>query len=147
EKGFFDFASGEELASVRSPPQTAIAASRFHRSRGWVIGVAKIGVPFNIAFWPSRPDPDHSDLLRIGPPRGLGTNPRVLSITQSQTDISADGRVLVVAKGNGALVLYLEEPGKEIPLGPQHDIRWVAISPDGRWVVTCSHWGDPTRKN
>jgi serine/threonine protein kinase/WD40 repeat protein len=145
---FFDFASGEELASVGWPSQTSAGATRFHRTRGWVIWVAKAGLCVDVAFWPCRPDPHEPHLLRIGPPRGLGINPLVITGSQGGTDLSADGRVLAVAKGkDGAVVLYLDEPGKEIPLGPQHDVRYVAVSPEGRWVVTCSHWKDPHYKN
>jgi WD40 repeat protein len=145
---FFDFSSGEELTSVGWPPQTSAVASRFHRTRGWVVGMAKAGAVVDIAFWPCQPDPDHPDLLRIGPPRGLGTNPLVISSSHAGTDLSADGRVLAVPNGNkGAVLLYLDEPGKQIPLGPQYDVRGVAISPNGRWVVTSSHWSDPRYKN
>jgi WD40 repeat protein len=145
---FFDFASGEELASVRLTPQMAAVASAYHRDWGWVIGMTRIGAAVDLAFWPCRPDPLHPDLLRIGPPRGLGTKPHVISSSHHGSDFSADGRVLAVAKGNnGAVVLHLDKPGKEIPLGPQYDVRSVAVSPDGRWVVTCSHWSDPRTKS
>src|SRR5262249_5786178 len=145
---FFDFASGEELASVGRPPLTFVVASRFHCTWGWVIGVEKPGVSIDTAFWPSRPDPQDPNLLRIGPPRGLGDNPRLLSGSHIGADISADGRVLAVPNGNGgALVLHLDGPGKEIPLRPQDDVRSVAVSPDGRWVVTCTHWSGPRFKS
>jgi hypothetical protein len=31
-------------------------------------------------------------------------------------------------------------------MGPQSDVREVALSPDGRWVVTCIHLNDPRYK-
>jgi WD40 repeat protein len=114
-----------------------------------VIGVAKGGGTADLAFWPCRRDPQQPDLLRIGPPRGPG-NKRLAIFTDDAagTDLSADGRVLAVANRNkGALVLYLDESGKEVPLGPQYDVRFVAVSPDGRLVVTCSHWSDPRFKS
>src|SRR5262249_38820301 len=121
--------------------------SRFHRTRGWVIGMEKVGVTVDIAFWPSRPDRHDPNLLRIGPPRRLGTNPLVISSSHAGTDISADGRVLAVAAGEGAFVLHLAQPGKPLRLWPQNDVRGVAVSPDGRLVVTCSWWSDPSSKN
>jgi serine/threonine protein kinase/WD40 repeat protein len=145
---FFDFASGEELASVGWPPETWVAASRYHPLWGWVIAVEGIGGAIDTAFWPCRPDPRQPDLLCIGPPRGLGNNPLVISSTDGGADLSADGRVLAVGKRNkGAVVLYLDQPGKEVLLRPQYDVRCVALSPNGRWVVTCSHWSDPRYKS
>src|SRR5262249_53251576 len=83
---FFGFARGEELAAVGWPPQTSDFPTRFHRTWGWVIGTEKAGVSFDIAFWPSRPDRHDPNLLRIGPPRGLGTNPFVISSSHAGTD-------------------------------------------------------------
>jgi serine/threonine protein kinase/WD40 repeat protein len=139
---FFDFASGEELASVAPSRPTGIGPLRFHPRHGWVIWMATPGVTVDTAFWPCRPDPHQPNLLRIGPPR------RVVSSSHAGADLSADGRILVVPNGHkGGLMLHLDEPGKEIPLGPQYDVRSVAVSPDGRWVVTCSHWSDPHSRN
>jgi serine/threonine protein kinase/WD40 repeat protein len=145
---FFDFASGQELAALQRNPRTNAIPSRFHRTWGWVIGVEKPGVTVEIALWPSRTDPHDPNLLRIGPPRGLGTNPLVITSSLLGTDISADGRVLAVAAGEkGAFVLHLDQPGKQLRLEPQYDVRSVAVSPNGRWVVTCSWWEHPRYKS
>ena len=146
---FFDFASGEELASVAPSRPTGIGPLRFHRTHGWVIWMATPGVTVDTAFWPCRPDPHQPNLLRIGPPRGLGNKPYLLSSSNAgAADLSADGRILVVPNGNkGALMLHLDEAGKEIRLGPQYDVRHVAVSPNGRWVVTCSWWEHPRYKS
>jgi WD40 repeat protein len=40
------------------------------------------------------------------------------------------------------LLLPKDRPGRRIVLRPQHDVRSTAVSPDGRWAVTCSWWGD-----
>ena len=43
-------------------------------------------------------------------------------------------------KATSTLVLYRDHPDRRVELGPQYDVRFSAVSPDGRWVVTCS-WG------
>jgi tetratricopeptide (TPR) repeat protein len=139
---FFDFARGEELASVRLPPNTFAYPLRYHRRHGWLMALDKPGVNMEVAFWPCRWGPPGSEVLRIGPSQRLATG------YAAGAGISADCHVLAVPQGNaGAVVLHLDQPGKEIHLGPQHDVRNVAVSPDGRWVVTCSHWRDPRYKN
>ena len=55
---------------------------------------------------------------------------------------SRDGRVLVSAQFQGALVLHADQPGKLIKLEPHDDVRHVAVSPDGRWVAT-GRWSYP----
>ena len=49
--------------------------------------------------------------------------------------------------GAGSVVLDLDQPGVEISLKPQKDVRQAAISPDGRWVATCSHLSYPEHRN
>ena len=49
---------------------------------------------------------------------------------------SRDGRVLASAQFEGALVLHADQPDKPIKLEPHDDVRYVAVSPDGRWVAT-----------
>jgi WD40 repeat protein len=139
---FFDLARGEELAAVANPPGRGALAVGFHRSRGWLIGVTVAGGKADIGLWPSRADPEQPGLLRIGPPR------RVARTMQLGAAISADGRMLAVAKGDeGAVVLDLDRPGVEVPLEPQKDVRYIAISPDGRWVATLSHHASPRHRN
>jgi WD40 repeat protein len=54
--------------------------------------------------------------------------------------MSADGRVIAApADDQGALVLDRERAGGALQTEPQDDVRNVAISPGGRWVVAGSH--------
>jgi serine/threonine protein kinase/WD40 repeat protein len=140
---FFDFARGEELASVRLPQNSFAYPLRYHRRHGWLMALSEEpGENVGITFWPCRWGPPGSEVLRIGPSERLATG------DAAGAGISADGRVLGVPQGNaGAVVVHLDQPGKEIHLGPQRDVRNVAVSPDGRLVVTCSHWRDPRYKN
>ena len=58
-------------------------------------------------------------------------------------DFSADGRVAALPlKDDGTLVVHRGEHRRTLRLGPQYDVRGVIVSPDGRWVVSGSHWDD-----
>ena len=41
------------------------------------------------------------------------------------------------------LVLHRDRPRCALVLKPQRDVRNTAVSPDRRWVVTCSYLPDP----
>jgi serine/threonine protein kinase/WD40 repeat protein len=49
---------------------------------------------------------------------------------------SRDGRVLASAEFQGAVAWHADQPDQLIPLGSHPDARYVAVSPDGQWVVT-----------
>jgi serine/threonine protein kinase/WD40 repeat protein/Tfp pilus assembly protein PilF len=71
--------------------------------------------------------------IRIGPPERLALPPGE-TITAS-----GDGRYIGVAHYDGATVVDARVPDRPIRLGRLLDTRWIAISPDGRWVGTGSH--------
>jgi WD40 repeat protein len=60
---------------------------------------------------------------------------------------SAQPRVVAVPQGNSTVVFHRDRPDRRVVLGPQFDVRFTAVSPDGRWVVTCSHWQDGRSKS
>jgi WD40 repeat protein len=75
-----------------------------------------------------------SGWVRIGPSRTLPLPGNVLQFDQSR-----DGRVFGLAEFNGALVYDLSRVAHPVRLGPHADVRYVSVSPDGRWVATGSH--------
>jgi hypothetical protein len=77
--------------------------------------------------------------MSVGPPQLLLGNASPFSEGASA---SADGRVIAVPQGDSTLLLNRDIPGQRVVLGPQYDVRFSAVSPDGAWVVTCSHWSD-----
>jgi WD40 repeat protein len=83
-------------------------------------------------------------VLRVGPPQLLVADHVGFSVGASA---SRDGRLLAVPQGSSTLVLHQDRPELTMRLGPQHDVRFSAVSPDGRWVVTCSHWHDGRSKS
>src|SRR5262249_10869892 len=89
--------------------------------------------------WPARPDPTQPEAMSVGPPQMLL---RDASTYSEGASASADGRVIAIPQGDSTHVLYRDRPGQRVVLGPQYDVRFSAVSPDGAWVATCSHWSD-----
>jgi WD40 repeat protein len=148
---FFDV-GGEELASVRLPrPATAFPvfftppAGPPGRPGGAADGGGVTASHGQVLLWPARPDPARPSVLRVGPPRVL--LPDAGGGYSSGASASADGRVLAIPQGHSTLVVRRDRPGRPLVLGPQYDVRFSAVSPDGRWVATGSHWWDGRSKS
>jgi serine/threonine protein kinase/WD40 repeat protein len=92
------------------------------------------GGPAGSLRWPIQENVEAPGLLRIGPPT------RLLPFWGEGIACSSDGRVLTSPQGNGALVLDQDHPDRPIRLTCHRDVRFTAVSPDGRWVATGSHW-------
>jgi serine/threonine protein kinase/WD40 repeat protein len=73
--------------------------------------------------------------LRIGPPQPLPLTPSRCLVATNR-----DGRVMASAQFGGALVWHADKGDQLIRLFPQHDVRSVAVSLNGRWAATGSHW-------
>ena len=76
-----------------------------------------------------------SSPIRVGPPEFLPVTGAVAIA------LGGRGRLLGVTQPGGATVLDLDRPGRSIWLGPQRDVRSIAVSPDGLWAATGSHHG------
>jgi WD40 repeat protein len=152
---FFDLESGEELASVRqplhgaanpvlyAPPGSPLSSGEQAKSDelgGWITGGHSA-----LYCWPVRANPARPGTLCVGPPRELAPDDSRAGYS-SGSSASADGRLLAVPQGKSTLVLHRGQLDRRLVLGPQHDVRSCAVSPDGRWVVTCSHWWDGRTK-
>jgi WD40 repeat protein len=124
---FWDLATGRELGFLHFPSEQY---PLFEPSGDLLIN--------NIAGlfrWPVAADPGAAGRLRIGPPQ---PQPLPLKGTPFALACSGDGRVLASPQGWGALVLHRDRPGKPVRLEPHDDVRYVAVSPDGRWIATGS---------
>jgi serine/threonine protein kinase/WD40 repeat protein len=97
-------------------------------------GTLLTGGPSGIFRWPLQPDPTSAGALRLGPPQQLG----LPGTSRTQIACSLDGQVLASADSEGGWVLHSEPSGQLIRLKPHEDARTIAVSPDGRWVVTGS---------
>jgi eukaryotic-like serine/threonine-protein kinase len=133
--GLWDLATGSELAFMpMTEGSNGVADLRFEPS-GALLTAGYAG----LLRWPVRADPKAPDRLLVGPPERL--LPRASYIDQSE-----DGRVTVAcnrAVGQwqayaGGWILHADRPNEPIRLDAGADINFIAVSPDGRWVVTVT---------
>ena len=90
--------------------------------------------------WPARTDPARPGVLRVGPPEKIDPGPGIHA--KYNAGASADGGILAVPDGSFTTLIHWRHLDRRFKLGPQHDVRLAAVSPDGRWVATCSWWPD-----
>jgi serine/threonine protein kinase/WD40 repeat protein len=130
---FLDLASGEELAAL---PVRDTWPVRFEPS-----GALWTYAPTGLLRWPVRQEPIAPGLWRVGPPETLTPIGTVDTFGANETvGSSADGQVLAFPRhDDGALLVHRDRPGKPIRLAP-HVVRYCAVSPDGCWVATGSHF-------
>jgi WD40 repeat protein len=139
---FVDWSTGAETAWLPLPLPGAFA---FEPSGAFLTSAHS---PVGLLRWPTRTEP--TGVWRVGPPQPLNHS--------SSGDLygsSADGSVLAIPnRYAGAIVLHRspspnKPPGSEgknqprdrrVKLGPREDVRACAVSPDGRWVATSSHY-------
>jgi serine/threonine protein kinase/WD40 repeat protein/tetratricopeptide (TPR) repeat protein len=127
---FFDLLSGEEIAVIAGKLSGGLS---FDKSGAlWTASGA------GLLRWPVRPYANSPFHLHLGPPEWVGN--LQLNGSDGFSASADDGRVAVVPLySQGALVVHRGPPRRTLRLGPQFDVRWVFVSPDGRWVVTGSH--------
>jgi WD40 repeat protein len=76
-----------------------------------------------------------SERRSYGPPkRLLGT------ATLDTHGRSADDRLLAAPFYNEGALLFDRASSLSWVVGPQEDVRYCSVSPDGRWLATGSHW-------
>jgi serine/threonine protein kinase/WD40 repeat protein/Flp pilus assembly protein TadD len=129
--GLWDLKSNEELRFIRLP---GINHVLFEPS-GALLTNGEVG----LLRWPFKVDAASPGLVRVGPPQKLP-----LPGTPNQIARSRDGRVVASAQYWGAHVLFPDRP--PVSLSPHEDVRYLAVSPDGRWVATGSHGESPLVK-
>jgi serine/threonine protein kinase/WD40 repeat protein/Tfp pilus assembly protein PilF len=89
----------------------------------------------DVLRWPSQAATPGGQ-LRLGPPVPIAHVPG----TEARA-VTADGAIVVLSNFNqGAMILHRGAREMLLPTGPQDDVRYAALSPDGRWVATGSHW-------
>ena len=128
----WDLVTGKHLASIKLP--TPNMSLLFDPS-----GELLTSGTDALRRWPIQAEPE-SGMVRVGPPIAVP-----LPAAGSHIAHSREGRVLASAQYNGGLVLHRDRSDRPIPLGPlgdadyHADVRFVAVSTDGRWVATGSH--------
>jgi serine/threonine protein kinase/WD40 repeat protein len=128
---FFNLVTGKELTSVGLPEANAGRVAGWDPSGGWLT----IGTP-GVLYWPAQPDPSGKDQLRVGPPR------QVVSQGGNRLGMSSDAQVLAVPQQRRIAVLDRRRPGRLVSVTEQFDLRFAAVSPDGRRLIAGSHEWD-----
>jgi serine/threonine protein kinase/tetratricopeptide (TPR) repeat protein/WD40 repeat protein len=127
---FFDLVTGEEVGFVTGDFREVRG---FDRSGAlWTTGGA------GLIRWPVQVSDGAAHPVRIGPPEWVAN----AGAPVYGGSFSADGRVAALPWYGGALVVHRGASRRVVRLGPQYDVRGTLVSPDGRWVVTGSHWYD-----
>jgi serine/threonine protein kinase/WD40 repeat protein len=128
-------ASGRRATVWDLPSEATLATlpvEPTHRILFDASGAVLTGLPA-LLRWPVTEAPGGA--TTIGPPQLLQRRG-----TRDGFAITPDGRTIAAAMHHdGGLVFDARNPQSARWLGPQRDVRNIAISPDGRWVVTGSH--------
>ncbi len=127
---FWNPATGEEMPHIASPNYTTVGFPADARE------MLTYG-PTGLFRWQVRTG-GGSGVLRIGPPESLLATGSIMQMAHSR-----DGRVVGLAGiAPGALLMLRGSTPRIVPLGPQVDVRTIAVSSDGRWAATGSHNGN-----
>jgi serine/threonine protein kinase/WD40 repeat protein/tetratricopeptide (TPR) repeat protein len=91
------------------------------------------GLGGDVLCWPRTVS---NGTIRFGPPQPVVSVPG----TEARA-MSADGSTVLLGNFHqGGLILHRGACERLIPTGPQEDVRYGALSPDGLWAATGSHW-------
>jgi WD40 repeat protein/Tfp pilus assembly protein PilF len=85
--------------------------------------------------WAIRSEGPDGEIIRVGPAQQLAS-----WTTGGTWGSSQDGKIVAVPRHWEGTILWHKVTNEIIKLGPQDDVRNAAVSPDGRWVATASHW-------
>src|SRR5262249_1443815 len=115
--GFYDVATGKELAFTPLESGTVAFPIYFDQSKGCITSGY-----FEVVLWPVQHDRARHDLLKLGPPQVMTT------ASDAGASATPDGRICAVPRGNHTLIFDRDRPGKRVETGPQYDVRHCAIS-------------------
>jgi WD40 repeat protein len=124
-----DLSAGREVATLRIPEGNPLLWGPSGELLTW--GTA------GLLRWPVRADPAEPGRYRFGPPERL-----LRSTNAWGWGSSADAQTIAIPDyDRGAVLVHRGPPARTVRLQPQQDVRFCAVSPDGRWVATAS-WGN-----
>jgi serine/threonine protein kinase/WD40 repeat protein/Tfp pilus assembly protein PilF len=125
-----------ELLTWTQMPQEGAYPFAYDSAKGWMTWGSS-----GYLLWPVSPAKDDSEKLIVGPPSALIPGP------SSHQGVSAEGNLLAKSIGHSTLLFDRTRPDvAPREFGPQHDVRFCAISPDHQWLATGSHWFDRKSK-
>jgi WD40 repeat protein len=123
-----DVARGEEVAVLPPPGNMALRFEDADQAV-WTYGGG------HVFRWPIRHAATDERTQRAGPPELLASLPHTV---EGEVSSSPDGKLLAIPKFNRGALLWHRPGNRTLTLGPQDDVRRCAISPDSRWVITCT---------
>lgn len=88
----------------------------------------------NLIRWPLVSDPKRPHHYQIGPPSFVA---KIGQISRPSTN--ADARVFAIPNFDQGALVWRRDDNRVLSTGPQVDVRFSAVSPDGRWIATGSH--------
>jgi serine/threonine protein kinase/Tfp pilus assembly protein PilF len=106
---------------------------------GWdgIVSVRRVIDDREIQRFPSPGPVGESFVLAFSPD---GQSDLLTTVKGERIAESSNGRILARCQDySNPVVLDLDHPASPIHLGPQGDVRYITVSPDGRWVATGSH--------
>jgi serine/threonine protein kinase/WD40 repeat protein/tetratricopeptide (TPR) repeat protein len=148
------FAPGREhqVLVSNTPGRVEEGCEHFWHPRGWLLS-ADLPIDGRFGFdssgdllsanangvfrWPVHVEPGQPEKYHLGPPRRVSPQH---ALRGAESDSSLAGAVMAFAHGTHTTVVHQGPPFRTLTLGPQYDVRHAAVSPDGRWVVTGSHF-------
>jgi serine/threonine protein kinase/WD40 repeat protein len=87
-----------------------------------------------VCRWPIQTDSADRNKRRVGPARCMVSN--------TSWDVfgsTPEMNIVAIPNYDQGALLWQRAANHTLPLGPQVDVRYCAVSPDGRWVATGSH--------
>jgi WD40 repeat protein len=124
-----DVVRGEEVALLPLPGESLPLRFEPGDKAVWTYGHS------GLLRWPLETDPADRNKRRVGPPQRMATG-TTTGVWGSRPDLNL---IAIPNYSRGAL-LWQRAANRKLCLAPQSDVRSCAVSPDGRWVATGSHW-------
>jgi eukaryotic-like serine/threonine-protein kinase len=120
--GLWDLASGNNVVFLDAPGAQTVSL----KPAGSLLTMSKKG----FLRRPIEPEPA-TGMLQLGETEKLPIPGSALKFAQS-----ADGNVSASPQSKGAFVVFADQPGRMVHVGPHAYARHVAVSPDGSLVAT-----------
>ena len=131
---FWDAQTGRELGAILSPESNNFV--RFQRD-GTLLTIDGRGV----ARWPVRNESNGAGTkVTIGPPERLPLPPsNLLCVSDDAQVIATCCRTVGIQEPfGGGWIWHANRPTEPIRVNPGTDVGHIALSPDGKWLVTIS---------
>ncbi len=134
--GLWDLAMGSELAFVPLDPINRQGVRMLHfEPSGALLSASGSG----LHRWPVLNDADKPEHISFGPPERLLPRAHTFGYSDDCRVLAAANRAVGKSQPEaGGWIFHADQPGKPIRMDAGADIMNIAVSPDGKWVVTST---------